>query len=104
MANVEVKLDDNAVRLAINSAEKVMPALQSAVDRISANANALSSSFRTGRFYDRSERKLKGDTQPHYAGDVRKMGKGPIGIVYTANYSAMKENHLHNTLLKSAHK
>ena len=104
MGNVVVRIDEEAFKVAVAKSEGIVPALQSAVDRISANANALSSSFRTGRFYDRSERKLKGDTQPHYAGDVRDMGKGPIGIVYTANYSAMKDNHLHNTLLKSAHK
>lgn len=104
MADVEVKLDDRGVKLAIDNAENIVPALQVCVSKIVGNANAMSAGFRTGRFYDRKENKLKGNTQPAYDGDVQRRGKGPIGIVYTANYAAMKDNHLHNTLLKSVHR
>ena len=102
MADIEVVLEDDKVRLAIANAENIDTVLQQAVDKIAGNANMLSASFRTGRFYDRTANELRGDSQPLYAGDVADHGKGPVGIVYTANYAAMKDTHENNTLLKSA--
>lgn len=101
MANVEIDIDDEKLYMAVQDAEGTEGALSEAVNSISSRANALSSGFRTGRYYDREAKELKGDTQPSYKGDVRRMGKTEVGIVYTANYAAMKDNMEHNTLLKS---
>lgn len=101
MAKVEVILDGEKVERAIADAPKMRPILQAVVAGMAANANALSAGYRTGRFYDRAEKKLKGDTQPRYASNVERHGKALVGLVYTANYAAMKENHEHNTLLKT---
>ena len=104
MAKVDVRLDAEACKVAIARAERITSALQKAVDSVTSNANIMSSGYRTARYYDRERHELKGDKQPLFAGNVRDMGKGPIGIVYTGNYAAMKHNHEYNTLLKSAHK
>ena len=42
-----------------------------------------------------------GGTQPSYGADVETHGGAPVGIVYTANYAAMRDNAQNNTLLKS---
>lgn len=102
MASVfTLELDDGKVYEAIQEGEGTPTVLGEFVTSVSAKANALSSAYRTGRFYDRSENRLKGDTQPRYAGNVEKHGKSQVGLVWTANYAAQKENHEHNTLLKS---
>ncbi|MBR3326767.1 MAG: hypothetical protein IKG22_05530 [Atopobiaceae bacterium] len=101
MASVEIDIDEEKLYMAVQDAEGTESALNEAVNAITSRANALSSGFRTGRYYDREAHELKGDTQPSYKGDVRRMGKTEVGIVYTANYAAMKDNMEHNTLLKS---
>jgi hypothetical protein len=86
---------------AINASPGLPGALESVTTRITATANALGSGYRTPKWHDHETGETKGGTAPVYAGDVRIGKKGPIGIVHPANYSAMKDNHLHNTMLKA---
>lgn len=101
MARVEVRLDNAKVAEAIADAPRMKPLLEGVSSAIATSANAMSAGFRTGRFYDRTENKLKGNTQPRYASNVQRRGNVLIGLIYTANYAAQKDNHEHNTLLKS---
>ena len=102
MADVfRIEIDTQALEHAVNNADGMQGVLNAKVQEITARANAMGASFRTGRFYDREENKLKGNTQPEYAGDVQKRSRGYIGLVHPANYAAMKDTHLHNTLLKA---
>ena len=101
MGSFTIVLDDEAVYQAIQDGEGTPKALGEIVGRIAENANALSAGYRTGRFYDRKAEKLKGNTQPHYASNVERHGRSQVGLVWTANYAAQKDNCEHNTLLKA---
>lgn len=102
MADVVIKIDENKLYEAIQNAEDLPEVLGEITSRITANANTLGSSFRTGLFYDRSIGQRVGDTQPEYGGDVKRKGRSMVGIVHPRNYAAMKDNYEHNTLLKAA--
>ena len=101
MGELEIEIDGEKLIRAINDGEGTVAAIRAKTDAIAARANSMSAGFTTGRFYDRTEGKLKGGKQPHYGSDTRKMRSTVVGIVYTGNYAAKKENHEHNTLLKS---
>ncbi len=101
MADVRIVLDEQKVYDAIQDAEGTPDMLSALSQRFAARANAMSAGYRTGRFYDRTEHRLKGNTQPSFAWNVQKRGRTQVGLVYTANYAAQKHNHEHNTLLKS---
>ena len=64
-------------------------------------ASAISAGFRTGEkrgFYGPGI----GNQPTRYESDVKLYhGYWPVGLVYTGNYSAMKDNTLNNTLLKA---
>ena len=96
---VKVDWDDEAVMAAMAQAEDQIQALTA---ETAARANAMGSGFRTGLYYPDHKSPPIGDTAPEYAHDVRTFRNGyPVGIVYTGNYSAMRDNHENNTLLKS---
>jgi methyl coenzyme M reductase alpha subunit len=96
-----VKIDEEKLKHAISNAEKLPGQLSTPVNAIINAANSMSAGFRTGIFHDPKTGEKRGDTQPNYAGNVIKGKHGYVGIVYTANYAAQKDNHLHNTLLKA---
>ena len=96
-----IEIDQKALEEAVSYAEGVRVVLQEKTDGIIDNANALSSGFRTQRTYNYAEHKWVGDTQPEYGGDVQMGSRGYIGLVHPKNYAAMKDNYLHNTLLKA---
>ena len=64
-------------------------------------ANAMSAGFRTGRYHPGHRSPSVGGTQPVYEGDVMEGRRGLVGIVHSANYAAMLDNHRNNTLLKA---
>ena len=101
MADVKIVLDEQKVYDAIQDADGTPSMLEAISGRIAANANAMSAGYRTGRFYDRSTHKLKGDTQPSFAWNVQRRGRSEVGLVYTANYAAQKFNTEQNALLKA---
>ena len=101
MGDVDIKLDKAACMRAINASPGLSGALESVTTRITATANALGAGYRTAKYHRDHQSPAVGGTQPKYGGDVRMGKKGPIGIVHPANYAAMKDNHLHNTMLKA---
>ena len=75
-----------------------------ATDSTAARANALSAGFRTGLYHRDHKSPAVGNTQPRYAsalGESKRKPAIPVGLVYTGNYAAMKDNALNNTLLKA---
>ena len=100
MASIMViKWDEKALRQAVSHGENLAEALEPLVGAITQRCNSLSSEFRTGIYHVNGHR--VGNTQPRYGGDVKKKKGRVIGIVHPENYSAMKDNMLHNTLLKA---
>lgn len=98
MADVEI--DEQALRDAVSDAENVAAVLGEAAARICDTANSMSAGFRTG-IYHPDHGPSVGDTQPDYAFDVKDGSRGPVGLVWTNNYAAMKDTYENNTLLKA---
>lgn len=103
MASVTVKVDISQRNLerAVNFAEGTESALRSKTSAITSAANAMSAGFRTGYYHRDHKSPAVGGTPASYAGDVEMGRKGYVGIVYTANYAAQKDNYQNNTLLKA---
>lgn len=98
-ASGSIRWDKKA--LARAAGEGAEPLIARAVSNATNTANAMSSGFRTGIWHDHATGETKGNTAPVYEGDTQKRGTYPVGMVWTGNYSAAKENMEHNTLLKA---
>ena len=96
-----IELDAKALKRVVGNSDGTETALNSVVSEITGKANSMGASFRTERTYNWIEHKHVGGTQPEYAGDVQRGRQGFIGLVHPNNYAAMKDNYLHNTLLKA---
>lgn len=100
-SDLRIVINEKAAQRVINQMPSLEPKLLEITERIAGNANSLSAGYRTPIFHDHKTGETKGDTQPHYSGEVYKGKVGPIGIVHPKNYAAMKDNYLHNTMLKA---
>lgn len=98
---VKVDINQKSLERAVNFASGTGTALNNESLKIAAKANALSAGYRTPKWHDHETGETKGDTPARYDGNSKLGRKGYVGIVFTANYAAQKENHLHNTLLKA---
>lgn len=92
-----IKWKDKELRKAIGEAAK--PRIESKTDEIKASAAAMSAGYKTAKVH--KPEGTVGGTKPKYAGNVRMFKQLPVGLVYTGNYAAMKDNHENNTLLKA---
>lgn len=101
VTNVEVVIDQKALEDAAYAQDGTKAVLQAATDDIIDNANALCAGYMTGVFHDHATGETRGPTQAEYDGNVQYRRNGYIGIVYTANYAAQKDNLENNTLLKA---
>lgn len=120
MANVTVTVDisQKSLEEAINSAEGTRSAISSESSKIAAKANAMASEksgvWREtgkphtpgrsgGEFHDHGNvTEVIGGKSAVYASKPARRGPGGVvGIVYTANYAAQKDNSKRNTLLKA---
>ena len=113
-----VVFDMEALQQVAARSDDTRAALIVATDRIKARANAAGSGTHlvshgydtvgTGRprkgegwlQHDNSPAPVN-DKQAAYAGNVSMQRNGYMGIVYTANYAAVVDNHRNNTLLKA---
>jgi len=96
---VRVTIDHAAVQRAINTAEGTKPALKAMGENIAVRADSLGAGFRTARWHDHKTGEIKGGKQPKYGATLG--NRSAICIVHPENYAAMKDNYLHNTLLKA---
>lgn len=93
-----IKWNDKALRKMIGDAAE--PHVKAKTAEIKAAASSMSAGFRTGIYHPAKGERV-GNTKPKYKSSVRRFKGLPVGIVVTGNYSAMKDNTLNNTLLKS---
>ena len=103
MADGEIRIDrEKFWRLACRS-EGTYALVDDKTQETAAKANSLGSSYRTGKYHRDHKSPAVGGTQPSYGSNTQRRGSSrmPVGIVYTGNYAAQKDNMLHNTLLKS---
>ena len=101
VSNVEVVIDQKALEEAAYGQDGTEAILKEHTDRIIDAASALSAGYMSGVFHDHETGTTNGPTHAEYDGNVQRRGKGFIGIVYTANYAAQKDNYENNTLLKA---
>lgn len=101
MGDVTVDVDvSRAWNLACRS-EQMYQLIRQETDKRASRANSLSSGYKTGKYHKDHKSPAVGGTSPRYVAHTdRPKGPVPVGIVYTGNYAAQKENMLHNTLLK----
>lgn len=120
MASVSMKVDisQQALERAVNFSTGTRTALARESNAIAARANGMATE-KTGIWHETGANhtpgktggtwhdhggnyKTVGDQEARYGTKPVIIGKdGYIGIVYTANYAAIKDNHKNNTLLKA---
>ena len=100
---LEISWNMSALNKAVGESAEVRAGIDRLTKRCELNANANAAGFKTGRYYDRAEGRLKGETTAKYTYDIESNGpdKWPVGLVYPANYAAMMDNYKNNTLLKA---
>lgn len=101
MADAEFHIDREKLRNLAFSSDELFAIVDKETQDIASRANSLGAGFRTGKYHRDHKSPAVGGTAPSYVGDTQRRGKTPVGIVHPKNYAAMKDNHLHNTLLKS---
>lgn len=96
MADITFDIDEQKLwRMACKS-DGMYQIVRKSADKVASKANSMGAGFKTQKY------KGKGGKSPKYvANTLRPRGIVPVGIVYTGNYAAMKDNMQHNTLLKS---
>ena len=100
MGSVRLEIDEKKLgRLC--ASEEARQEVHNATERIKGRANALGSGHFTKLYHRDHKSPAVGNTQARYDGDVQDKPNTSVGIVYTANYSAMQDNAMNNTLLKA---
>lgn len=95
----KLKWNDKELRKLVGEAAE--PHVKVKTAEINAAADSMSAGFRTGLYHRDHKSPAVGNTKPKYKSSVKKFNGLPVGIVYTGNYSAMKDNTINNTLLKA---
>ena len=85
----------------VGKSPSVVAEVERATDSIADRANAMSSGYRTGYYHPDHKSPGVGRTQPKYVANVEVKSYAAVGIAYTGNYAAMKDNYENNTLLKA---
>lgn len=99
MASDRIVIDDKKVESAIDGSQGIKPALLSYGNRIASRANSLGAGYRTAKWHDHETGETKGGKQPEYGATLG--SRRTMCIVHPENYAAMKDNYLHNTMLKA---
>lgn len=117
-ADVKVEIDVPAVELVINSSDSTRNIINKLSGEVAARANYMATEI-TGIWHETGKPHTPGKTggtwhdhgkeydtiggkRAEYASKPAIRGKsGLVGMVYTGNYAAMKDNNKHNTMLKA---
>lgn len=103
MANTcraSVTLDQRGIGRALSSPQAVAAMGKEAQKRAKrATAMGVASGYKTKRRYTNGKQ-TSGGKSPQYGAKVQITPDGPVGIVYTANFAAMRYEAASNTLLK----
>lgn len=103
MDSGRITWDKSALGRVLAKDPSVLTEVNRATQERCAKANALCAGFKSGVWHDHANGDKKyGPTQAVYGSNVKRFGAAnvPVGIVYTANYAAAKDNLKHNTLAK----
>lgn len=104
MARVKVnfELDPDAPEL-IGHLPQVKAAVTKEAQAIAAKANSMGAGFRTEEYERPDTKERVGGVAPKYAALKARDSAyvGCVALVVEKNYAAIKDNHLHNTLLKA---
>lgn len=98
---VTVEINEAALKAAATQEEKLLPLLESAAGIIADRANILGAPNPTQETVRWATGEHVGGTTPEYGSSAQMGAKGPVGLVTTKNYAAMKDNLENNTLLKA---
>lgn len=106
MASIRFDIDKRKLKKVAFESDGAYRLVMKARDSVEANANAYGGSFETKVVRDFKTHEKVGGTKARYGGGTKRFRTSegisiPVGIVHPMNYAAMKDNHLHNTLLKS---
>ena len=85
----------------VSEADGVKEALRAKASEIAKTATSYGASFETERTTVWATGEHVGGKTPEYGADVKRGIRGWVGIVMPKNYAAMKDNYLHNTLLRA---
>lgn len=96
-----IQWNEAALGRLIGKAPEVVAEVERATGEIAERANSMSSGYRTGLYHRDHKSPAVGNTQPRYVDDTDIKRNAVVGIVYTGNYAAMKDNAENNTLLKA---
>lgn len=96
-----IQWNDSVLGHMIGKSPSVVAEVERATDAIAGRANSMSAGYRTGIYHRDHKSPGVGNTQPKYVSDVQVKTHSVVGIVYTGNYAAMKDNYENNTLLKA---
>ncbi len=99
MDKVVIEIDEKALDEVTD--KSISGIITEATQNVQSTTMSMSAGFRTGIWHDHGTGETLGDTAPEYAYSTRDNGRGLVGLVYTGNYSAMKDNYENNTLLKA---
>lgn len=94
-----VEVDIKSIERAIYQSEGTKPALKKLGDSIAARANSLGAGYTTPKWHDHDTGEVKGGKRPEYGATLG--SRRVLCIVHPENYAAMKDNYLHNTMLKA---
>ena len=97
----DVFIDHAALERACERDPSLLPQLKELASDIAARATALGSGFETKRTVRYGTGERVGGQSPQYRADAEMGRRGPVGIVATANYAAMKGELEGNFLLKA---
>ena len=101
MASGRLELDEAALERACTQADGLLGAVEAEAAAIASRAEMLGSGYRTQLTTDWATGEQMGGKSPRYVHSARVGKKGPVGLVATANYAAMKGELEQNFLLKA---
>lgn len=101
MGRTEIRWDMARLGRLCAKAPETVEAIDEAVSRTAAAATSMSSGNVTGSYHRDHKSPHVGGAAPSYGSDTRVLRESVVGLAYTTNYAAMKDNAKNNTLLKA---
>lgn len=101
MGSVEIRWDMAKLGRFCAKAPETVAEIDKVVSRIAATATSMSSGNVTGSYHRDHKSPHVGGTAPFYGSDTQVLRDSAVGLAYTDNYAAKKDNLENNTLLSA---
>lgn len=101
MASIKINWDMAKLGRFCAKAPETVDEIDKAVSRIAATATSMSSGNVTGSYHRDHKSPHVGGTAPFYGSDTQVLRNSAVGLAYTDNYAAKKDNLENNTLLRA---